>query len=371
MTNTALTFVKDFTNGQLFNAQGIPVVKLKGNHYEMGCQYGHLLSANLKELYHLAVEEYFLHEVKLPLAKMQGLARLLYSFYPQRHKEFFHGMAQTSGLTLEQHLILNGIEYYGVLPGCSSIACTSPYTTEGQLVFGRCYDWFDYFASYEKFLTVTIMHAEHSTIPCAFVSLAGLFYLTTGINKAGLFVELNMGMTPSKPKEFKLEQIPTVFLLLSMLEDYGTMAQMDTFMQTFRASFSYLVSIANANEANLYECTPKVTRKRSLENGLLVASNHFLDPKWSTGYKQDRAETHRRYANLQNLAGEHKGKIDLAKMQSLLAAKIAEGGPSWPHDTKWQTLYRVIAQPGKQELSINTVRRPQWVNVSLAELFAK
>jgi len=61
----------------------------------------------------------------------------MFNLYPERFKDIIYGMAETSGLSIEKHIVLNGLELYGSIAGCSGIAAWGDYTKGGPLVFGR------------------------------------------------------------------------------------------------------------------------------------------------------------------------------------------------------------------------------------------
>jgi hypothetical protein len=168
----------------------------------MGRQYGYLIKKQLHTLYKRAIEDYFIGQKGLSRETMQQTAMSLFNFYPQRFKDIMYGMAETSGLSIEKHIVLNGLELYGTISGCSGIAAWSDYTKGGPLIFGRNYDWFDSYKEFAKYLTATVLNAD-SGIPTAIVTFVGVIYATTGMNAKGIFLELNNGLPSGGALLFK------------------------------------------------------------------------------------------------------------------------------------------------------------------------
>jgi len=310
--------ISSFEGGNLYKADKINVLDLSGTYKQMGRQYGYLLKTPLNNLYKDAIDGYFIKEKGLSYDAVKGLAYLLFNLYPSRFKEIIYGMSETSGMSLEQHIILNGLELYGMITGCSGIAVWGEYTDSGQLVFGRNYDWFDSYREFAKYLTVTVFNAD-SGINSAIVTFAGIIYATTGINKDGLFLELNNGLPSGGELSYK-NRVPTIINLLAFLLDYSTMEQLDAAFNTTRSNFTFIVNVADKKVAYSYEWPPFDIKRRSCDqDGLLVSTNHFVDPEWgiilqpNTGFK-----TVERRNQLLTLGNENKGKINVEKMMNIL-----------------------------------------------------
>ena len=115
----------------------------------MGRQYGFLLRDKLHEFYEVAVNEQIWEKQELPYEKLLEKGRSMFRFYPQRFKDILYGMAETSGMELEKHIVLNAVEWYPWM--CSYIALWSDYTTDRKLIVGRNYDYSPYFRDYSKY----------------------------------------------------------------------------------------------------------------------------------------------------------------------------------------------------------------------------
>ena len=361
--------VSTFEGGNLYKSGKLNILDLHGTYKQMGRQYGYLIKEQLHTLYKRAIEEYFIGQKGLSHKTLKQTAMSLFNFYPQRFKEILYGMAETSGLSIEKHIVLNGLELYGTISGCSGIASWKDYTAGGPLIFGRNYDWFDSYKEFAKYLTVTVLNAD-SAIPCAIVTFAGVIYATTGINKEGLFLELNNGL-PSGGELSYTNRVPAIINLLAFLLDYSTMEQLNAAFNSTRSNFTFIVNVADADCAYSYEWPPFDVRRRTGEvEGLLVATNHFVNPAWGMALMQNTGfKTVKRRRNLLSLGHKNKGKMNAGKMMDILDIPMNAGGATWPAGEKIQTVYQVIAIPGELKLWVKVPGFQNWTGVDLANDF--
>jgi len=341
----------------------------------MGHQYGYLLGGELKSVYKNAVVGYFQQRKGLSADEMNKTAISLYRFYPQRFKDIITGMAETSGLSLEQQIMVNAIELYGSMAGCSGIIAWGEYTKDQPLIAGRNYDWFEKYAEFAQNLTVTVFNPD-AGIPYAITTFAGVIYATTGLNAEGIFLELNNGL-PSGGSLKYADRVPAIINLLASLNDWNSLEQMDAFFNTTRTDFAFIINVADKVRGVSYEWAPFEHRRRNAESeGLLVATNHFTDPSWGI-VLQDQAgfETVRRWKNLLALGHRGKGKIDLGVMKEILDTPMNKGGATWPVDDRrrdsFRTTYQIIAVPASLQLWLKVPGFQDRTAVELKGLFAK
>ncbi|WP_052316639.1 C45 family autoproteolytic acyltransferase/hydolase [Thioalkalivibrio nitratireducens] len=360
---------KTWQGGKLYRPGTLNVLQLEGTYLEMGRQYGHLMSYVLQDLYQEAVVDYFMEKKGLSRETMLQTAKGLYEFYPRRFKDLIQGMAQTSGLDLEEQIMLNALELYGTLSGCSAIFAWNDFTAGSPLITGRNYDWFESYTDFASSLTLTVFN-PHSGTSAAIVTLAGVIYATTGINSEGIFIELNNGL-PSGGKLTHLNRVHAVINLLAFLFDYETIEQVDAAMHSTRSNFSFIINIADQNKAFSYEWPPFGLKRRSgEENGLLVSTNHFAHPSWGlmlqdgTGFKSIK-----RRDNLLKLGRENKGTINISKMMKILDTSMQQGGATWPPEGDIRTVYQVIAEPETLRLWIKVPGHQDWTDVDLNDYF--
>jgi hypothetical protein len=358
-----------FEGGSLYRCGKLPVLDLCGNFKQMGRQYGHLLSAELQDLYQRAVVDYFMEKKGLDAALIDQTANALFEFYPRRFKDIVLGMAETSGLSEKEQIRLNAIELYGTISGCSGIFAWGDYTGGGPLVCGRNYDWFDSYSDFAKSLVVTVFHPD-SGISSAIVTFAGVIYMTTGLNEQGIFLELNNGM-PSGGALSHSNRVAAIASLMGFLMDYGTLPQIDAAFNSTRPEFAYIINAADCRQAFSYEWPPFDLRRRSGDDeGLLVATNHFADPSWGLVLQEAVGfESVLRRRNLLTLGKRDKGKIDTLAVMKMLDTSTDEGGATWPETGEIRTVYQVVAVPRDRMLIIKVPGYQEWTYVDLKKLF--
>ena len=361
--------VSMFEGGGLYKSGKLNILDLHGTYKQMGRQYGHLIKDDLHNLYKKAIEEYFIGQKGLSRETMKQTAMSLFNFYPQRFKDIIYGMAETSGLSIDEHIVLNGLELYGTISGCSGIASWEDYTAGGPLIFGRNYDWFDSYKEFAKYLTVTVLNAD-SGIPCAIVTFAGVIYATTGMNAKGIFLELNNGL-PSGGVLSYSNRVPAIINLLAFLSDCSTMEQLHAAFNTTRSNFAFIINTADKNCAYSYEWPPFDIKRRTGEvEGLLVATNHFTDPAWGIELHDNAGfKTVLRRNNLLSLGHNNKGRMNLATMMEILDTPIDKGGATWPVGEKIQTVYQVIAVPQELKLWVKVPGYQDWTGINISAIF--
>jgi hypothetical protein len=367
--------VSSFEKGRLYRSGKTNIPVLHGSYHQMGRQYGHLLSGELKNLYQKSVVEYFQRQKGLSYGSMKKTALSLYQFYPQRFKDMIRGMAETSGLSLEEQIMLNAIELYGSMPACSGIIAWGQYTNHQPLIAGRNYDWFAQYREFAQSLTVTVFNPD-SGIPNAIITFAGVIYATTGMNAEGVFLELNNGL-PSGGALYYENRVPAIVNLLAALNDCGSADQLDAFFNTTRTDFAFIINTADKSRGISYEWAPFEHRRRNADaEGLLVATNHFADPSWGMILNDNVGfETLKRRENLLALGQKSKGRINLHAMKKIMDTSMNDGGATWPvkggRPKAYQTVYQVIATPESLQIWVKVPGFQDWTGIDLHPLFRK
>jgi hypothetical protein len=325
----------------------------------MGRQYGELLKEDLQRFYARAIEQHFINDKKISYDDMLAIGSRVYSLYPQRFKEIMMGMAETSGLTLNQHLVLNTVEWYDYM--CSGLVAWDEFTGGASLVFGRNYDYPDHFRNYSEFVTVAVFHPDDVACATAIITFAGTIYATNGINEAGIFLELNNG-APSGGEITVKNRIPTEIQLFSFLLDSYSMFQLDAYLNSTYSSYPFIVTVADKNTAFTYEWPIYGIRRISGEpEGLLIPTNHFVDPAWDIEVTQSNKNSVLRRNNLMKIATANKGMIDVEKMKSIFDTTIPDGGATHPQ----RTIYQMVVVPESFTLWLKAPGVQEWTEIPL------
>jgi hypothetical protein len=351
------------------------VVVLRGSWLEMGRQYGALLATELRE-FHDRITTDVAARGTGPVNQLKT-ARSIYQGYAEPLRLVLDGMAETSGLTHDQVLVLNAgmiLLTQAVLgheppSACSGIGVWHDYTPNGQLVFGRNWDIDrESMLPYMKYLGIAVFHPE-GHIPFANIHPLGNVYLETGINSRGVFVELNNGEY-SDPHSYE-DREDSSDLLARVLSNSETLEQAVAIIEDVPADISYIIQVADAQKAVSIERPTFGSRILRGSNGLLVTYNSFVPPypeKWVDRLNPPMPEEQDpRYRNLVSLANSPRfyGAIDAEAMMDLITVPIEDGGAL--HDG---TVLQVVARPETLTVWLRGVDYSRFEKVELAPLFS-
>ena len=342
----ALKKVDIYEGATLYRSGEINVIELHGTYREMGKQYGYLLKEELFDLYYLAVEKYFIQEAGLSRDFIKNLSLSQFTLYPERFKNILYGISETSEMELYKLIILDQIiglgEFSKNSPGCSSIAAWGDYTSDNLLVFGRNFDWIEKTKEFDRFITVVVYNPTDGSIPVGTIGYTGQIQTLNGMNKSGIFLQMNDGSI-SGGKIIKTDRVPSFIMFFSFLFDNSTLEQLDASIKTTNIFYPSILNVADKNRALSYEwATFEVKKREGQDEGLMVATNHFIHPLWNIFPPPGHLSTVERMNNLLKLGEKYKGTFSAEKMMEVLDTKVEKGGA-----TKSSTLYQIVAVPQK------------------------
>ena len=344
--------------GHIYDEDGVTVIDLRGSWLQMGRQYGLLAGQRMIE-----VLEYIDGKIggqAVKEAEAADIADKLYSNYPEHLKEFLAGVSATSGLSLERVKLCNAVEYIEGTFFCSALSVWDGYSSD-KLIFGRNYDA----ASYEEIgrdIVVTVYHPENG-IPAATVGYAGEIYCVNGLNAKGIFIELNNGM-PSAGWDIHWDMCPGTTELFELLFTARDMDDVDRFFAETKSFASFIIGVADKNEARAYEwCFEGIRRGDAASpSGMMTSANHYVNEGWQFSCPTDAGSWNSitRRCNLINLAQMYKGRIDLERMKEIISTPIADGGP------KHELLrYQIVAVPQDLILHVRIPGNGKWSEIDM------
>ena len=371
-TPTDLPLIATFEDGQRYEAGLYPVIVLTGSYREMGRQYGGLMKTELTEEY-----AYLMNTITsqgMTKEEIMKDARMVPAYYPERVKEIFTGMAETSGLTYDDIAFL----YYGpiflllassnpqpVPASCSYLAAWGDYTTDGSPVVSRNWDLADSIMPLTEWYVLTIYRPTDGSNSIATWSPAGA-RPETFMNNKGLFIaDDNCGREDNAPEtrpEFITEYYRFMF-------DYSDLNALEVAINGTAPDVGWIVDIAGPDEAFVLEKSTDRTVKRT-GDGVIAAANHFVDPSWNLPEPPEHSLS--RYNNLLRQAEEAKGMINAEKMMEIRDVCIEDGGSKFCHSDlgggNYSSNHQVVFEPQNQMLWMNVMDK-DWQRVELAPLF--
>lgn len=370
---TTIRHDRYFESGRKFFSGAIPVLELRGSWFQMGRQYGALMRDELSRVFRFA-EKNPAGFSRIGQLGQHGIAGL------KRYDELYRGIAETSGLTLDQLNMVNSVEIIyldrmtddlkNVFGGgrCSSLAVWGGNTRDGRVLFGRNYDWLPDFEELLDTLVLAVFHPADGANAVAMFNWAGCLYLTTGMNENGLFLELNSGAFADATVEN--DRIHNVWLLWEFLLNSSDFAALRKNFAASRSMAAYLIGAADSSQAEVFEWHPvRPCVEAPHETGLLAVTNHFTSPDWvNTPLAEScgEASSINRRANLLSCTQEYldrNRKIGLPEISGILEKNIAEGGAK-VHGT----LFQIIAVPMEQIWYVKLKNQPDWSEIRLMNL---
>ncbi len=367
MRAARLKHVANFEGGRFSRLSDYGVLELQGGYRQMGRQYGALMKGQLQDCYKLAMEDTLLKD-GMTYQVAAAIAASFFSTSPQRYQEFALGMAKTSDMPLEKLYMLNSIYAFPKLTGseahCSGTGAWGEYTSGKPLVFGRSFDYPEYFLRFNRYLNLVAYRPGDGSIPTAVLDYPGHIGAMTGMNREGLFLEYNDG-TMSGGTVIAKSGVDPMMLNLSYLLDSVTMTQIDAAISGHRAGVAAIIQVADKESAVSYECSTWDTRRRPADRpGLLAATNHFIDPSWNIALLSDPWQSQTRRNNLLALCEKHKTRLSPETMMRILDTPIDKGGQLSPGIT----IYLVVAVPAELKLWVRALDRTDWTPFDLEPL---
>jgi hypothetical protein len=360
--------------GELYLAGKVKVLRLAGTFKQMGMEYGNLLADQLNRMY----EEMSADFGKLPGVSYQGMLEIgkwMYDSSPRDLQDLIAGAAETSGLGLEKQMMLNAVEFYtpatAYASGCSGCAAWGSYTSGRPLVFGRNYDYAPKFADS---MVVTAYKPAGSSLSFACIAYAGIFNATSALNSEGLFLEVNNGEFSGGESEIASREFGCSSTF-SFIEQRTSLSALDYAFSSTNTDMAFIVNAACGNDAASYEWPNFGVKRRGPDaDGLLVATNNFVDPSWEgvpgiqpVGEGPRFGYTLERRANLLALAGRNKGSITPEVMMEMMATPLDQGGPLLG-GSRFVTCYQMVVVPATLQLWVRVPAFQEWTPIDLEPL---
>lgn len=241
---------------------------------------------------------------------------------------------------------------------CSCLVLSGERVKNRKVMAGRNYDWLPSFADLD--LVLSILHPADGSPAIASLNYAGCFYLTSGMNSNGVFLELNSGAFAAT--EYRAERFHNTWLLWTVLRQARDKKQALRLLNTFKSAGNYLIGIADPTGASVFEWAAAAPGAIiNEENGLLAISNHFIQPNWQNLPQASQggnfSSVARRNA-LMRLAGTLPQPAQIKELQQILSIDIDHGGAKWDG-----TLFQIIAIPADKHWLIRPKKSGKWINL--------
>lgn len=351
---------------------GINLLVLKGTQSQMGIKYGKIMRARLNEVLNI-LKEYYVAQHSVPYEKLVAKANVFYEKYPYPYQRFIKGMAQGSGLSIDDCKVLNAMETLNSVIGvnsihwCSFMTIPGSKTTTNSTIVGRNYDFPPPFDKCAKYLTVTVL-LEEDKIPTALISMPGQIYCPSCLNSEGLFMELNNGM-PSGGSYVNDQRQSLLINMLQTMQNSETLSQAEKQMRATKSDYSLVVNTADKRDTKSYEFSSTQGMKPYFppKDEVFVSTNFFLNKTWEkipSPFDNNTWFGVTRRNNLLKLAGM-KEKHSISTIMSLMDKNLEEGGARWD-----LTIYQIIFDSNSLDLYLKVPNlNANWTKIALSSHF--
>jgi isopenicillin-N N-acyltransferase-like protein len=292
-------------------------VKLEGNYFEMGFQYGQKCRDSIRNC---AKVNYFVTKYYSNLSREQCVKNVR-SFLPLLEREVpnlydeMRGIAQGARIGLDDIVVLN---FHGrdLAGGCTMVHVDKILCEGNRSITGQTVDWTPSLAPYYH---VVHRRPKKSTETIQF-TLAGVLGLI-GKNEYGLSVFMNILLTSEKITK----GVPAYLLLRLAMEQKNLAGAVGALKGKKRASpFNYLISDSSGKACNV-EASHEQFLPERISRGYYVHTNHCLNEPMKSAdmYLELRKsdETLQRNARMRYLLGEltRTKRVDLKGLLALLS----------------------------------------------------
>jgi len=357
---------------------GFHVLKLIGTYQQMGEQYAQFMNPVMERQYRDVVNGFLLKHGLTEKELQVAADQFLFGNLPWRWQQFFNGMKRSATLRPEQLKILAAMEFeFSLLTdrasrhladnrrGCTGFAVWNQHSADHRLWFGRNYDFGPDLRVAARDLTIMVLHPAGDSISTAAIGFPGAFYLTTGLNEAGIFLELNTA-AKSNPNVDR-NRISAPVMLFDMLLSSPDLDHLDAWFNTVRPDAAYIITASSPRQALSWEWDLfRTVCRRPAQFGLLAATNHFQASEWqryrhiSIPDQMDDSQVRLFHLRGQALATP---QFDLETMQRLFDLPYEQGGVTFSD----RTTYQIIALPAERKLWIKVPSATPWVAIDLGD----
>ncbi len=289
----------------------VPIIKVSGNHHEVGLQLGRQLKDNLAKKVKKLKESDNWDKVRREAEQNLQISRKV---FPEYIREI-EGAAESSGLDLcelfstvcdELHS-----DIYSFTGGCSDLAVTNDVTEDGSVLIAHNND---ILATLQD--SITLIHYQVEGEPEIIAVGAGGLGISVGYNSAGISLTGNA----LYPNDVKVG-VPRMLLVRRILASNRIGEAVEASILKARAS-NYNQIIADQN-GEIYSIEGSATDYEPMYavNGYLVHTNHYTSPRMRK-YESDPGaigESIVRYNRCLRLLKTNIGQVSVDSLKAILS----------------------------------------------------
>jgi predicted choloylglycine hydrolase len=310
----------------------IPVIDLSGTGSDIGREHAEALGDGIRSLHGRYITAYF-HSAAAKFLAMTAASLFEPKIAPE-HMAEVKSLASYTSIDPRQMLLAQCFLDLSPMTACSTVTLPAAASPDGVARFGRNLD-FPSFDVADK-ASVVLVYRPEGHYAFASVAWPGMVGVLSGMNEHGLtLANMEVKRGPRVPSA-----MPYTLLYRSVLERCKTVDEAIDFLRdTPRQSANNLMLMDASGERAVVELTPdSVTVRHASEGAALISTNH------QRGEEADAPGRCRRYDYLNRTSKQNFGKLDVARVESLLAG-VAQGS---------KTLQSMVFEPSNQVIYLST-----------------
>lgn len=316
----------------------IPMIKVKGSHYQVGYQIGTKMKKQLNELLQQS-KDYIAKNTEMKWEDIRAQSQLMLEYskkYLPEYVEEIRGAADATGIELVDLFSEMCEEIYSknFLRGCSDLIASGDVTADGAVIAAHNNDTSPSLENY-----AVVVHYQADGEPEILAVGYGGLAISIGFNSAGISLtgnELSMN-------DMKMG-VPRLLLCRKILAARTIADAIDAAIFQPRAS-NYNMVLTDDN-GEIYSIEGSATDYEPLyaNDGYLVHTNHYLSPRMRK-YELDPYDITSslvRYNRANRLMKNNKGKITTELLKKFLQDHVSRPKSLCRHGKQVKTTFSVI-----------------------------
>ncbi len=274
--------VKSFDGGSLKYEYGIPILILKGTHYEAGLEYGVLMRDRLQEVYDQLgeIEKSILRKFPVYMkffVKVLVFVKLflIKSRLSKNYIDELKGVSDGSGIPFNQLLIASFI------PELFTFSCTSfVKNINGSLIHGRNLDYYFPLIGENPIIVRYLLNGE---IPYTTVGCVGYLGAFTGMNDKGITITVNAAPTVNSNDGGGK---PITFEVRDLLAHSETLTDVSSNLKDYHSIKGWMLTIGSNLEkkAVVYNIAETHLKPTFMNGSEIFVTNTFIDKEFAHKY---------------------------------------------------------------------------------------
>ncbi len=274
--------VKSFDSGSLKYEYGIPILTLKGTHYEAGLEYGVLMKNRLQEVYGQLgeIEKSILRKFPVYMkffVKVLVFVKLflIKSRLSKNYIDELRGVSEGSGIPFNQILIASFI------PELFTFSCTSfVKNINGRLIHGRNLDYYFPLIGENPIIVRYLLNGE---IPYTTVGCVGYLGAFTGMNDKGITITVNAAPTVNSDDG---DGKPITFEVRDLLAHSRTLTDISVNLKDYHSIKGWMLTIGSNGErkALVYNIAETHLKPTFMNGSEIFVTNTFIDKEFAHKY---------------------------------------------------------------------------------------